>query len=246
MTLLGQPKLKLTLNSPQQKCTVTIMGLPSKIKVGWFYLFLFRFILILVLLSCCPVVLCTYTVYLYIRLNTILFLEWRKTRVQPATTALYTPGISGFFRSDVSLLTHWGKTYQQWGHDANVTWTLINYMMFTACLPQHSQNPTRTNRSSGLIRNSYLLNKQMFFIDNSWLGLANTQDERFTPFLVIKIKGNDCRLQKWQMKNCSDVKTDQSNESGLLIWKTSSKSKIRRLCFSRKLMSESRRSLNVL
>jgi hypothetical protein len=40
-------------------------------------------------------------------------------------------------------------------------------MMFTACLPQHSQNPTRTNRSSGLIRrNSYLLNKQII-IDNS-------------------------------------------------------------------------------
>jgi hypothetical protein len=39
-------------------------------------------------------------------------------------------------------------------------------MMFTACLPQHSQNPTRTNRSSGLITNSYLLNKQMI-IDNS-------------------------------------------------------------------------------
>jgi hypothetical protein len=38
-------------------------------------------------------------------------------------------------------------------------------LMFTACLPQHSQNPTRTNRSSGLIRNSYLLNKQMI-IDN--------------------------------------------------------------------------------
>jgi hypothetical protein len=38
-------------------------------------------------------------------------------------------------------------------------------MMFTAYLPQHSQNPTRTNRSSGLIRNSYLLNKQMI-IDN--------------------------------------------------------------------------------
>jgi hypothetical protein len=56
-------------------------------------------------------------------------------------------------------------------------------------LPQHSQNPTRTNRSSGLIRNSYLLNKQMI-IDNSCLGLA-TQDERFIPFLVIKIKGND-------------------------------------------------------
>jgi hypothetical protein len=64
-------------------------------------------------------------------------------------------------------------------------------MMFTACLPQHSQNPTRTNRSSGLIRNSYLLNK-LIIIDNSCLGLANTQDERFTPFLVIKIKGNDC------------------------------------------------------
>jgi hypothetical protein len=62
-------------------------------------------------------------------------------------------------------------------------------MMFTACLP--SQNPTRTNRSSGLIRNRYLLNKQMI-IDNCCLGLANTQDERFTPFLVIKIKGNDC------------------------------------------------------
>jgi hypothetical protein len=29
--------------------------------------------------------------------------------------------------------------------------------------------------------------------NNSWLGLANnTQDERFTPFLVIKIKGKDC------------------------------------------------------
>jgi hypothetical protein len=53
--------------------------------------------------------------------------------------------------------------------------------MFTACLPQHSQNPTRQNRSSGLIRNSYLLNKQMI-IDNSCLGLANTQYERFTPF----------------------------------------------------------------
>jgi hypothetical protein len=26
-------------------------------------------------------------------------------------------------------------------------------------------------------------------IDNSCLGMANTQDERFTPFLVIKIKG---------------------------------------------------------
>jgi hypothetical protein len=65
-------------------------------------------------------------------------------------------------------------------------------MMSTACLPQHSQNPTRTNRSSGLIRNSYLLNKQMI-IDNSCLGLAiNTQDETFTPFMVIKIKGNDC------------------------------------------------------
>jgi hypothetical protein len=64
-------------------------------------------------------------------------------------------------------------------------------MMFTACLPQYSQNPTRTNRSSGLIRNNYLLNKQMI-IDNSCLGLANTQDERFTPFLVIKIKGDDC------------------------------------------------------
>jgi hypothetical protein len=39
-------------------------------------------------------------------------------------------------------------------------------MMFTACLPQQYQNPTRTNRSSGLIRNSYRLDKQMI-IDNS-------------------------------------------------------------------------------
>jgi hypothetical protein len=29
-------------------------------------------------------------------------------------------------------------------------------------------------------------------IDNSCLGLANAEDERFTPYLVIKIKGNDC------------------------------------------------------
>jgi hypothetical protein len=60
--------------------------------------------------------------------------------------------------------------------------------MFTACLPQHSQNPTGTSRSSGLIRNSYLLDKQMI-IDNSCLGLANTQDERFTPFLLSRSKG---------------------------------------------------------
>jgi hypothetical protein len=50
-----------------------------------------------------------------------------------------------------------------------------------------------SKRPSGLIRNSYLLNKQIIR-DNSWLGLANTQDERFTPFLVIKFKGNDCWL----------------------------------------------------
>jgi hypothetical protein len=56
--------------------------------------------------------------------------------------------------------------------------------MFTACLPQHSKIPNRTNRSLGLIRNNYLLNKQMI-IDNNCLGLANTQDERFTPFLVF-------------------------------------------------------------
>jgi hypothetical protein len=41
-----------------------------------------------------------------------------------------------------------------------------NPMMFTACLPEHSQNLTTRNRSSGLIRNSYLLNKQMI-INNS-------------------------------------------------------------------------------
>jgi hypothetical protein len=56
-------------------------------------------------------------------------------------------------------------------------------MMSTACLPQHFQNPTRANRSSALIRNSYLSNKQMI-IYNSCLGLVNTQDERFTPFYL--------------------------------------------------------------
>jgi hypothetical protein len=53
--------------------------------------------------------------------------------------------------------------------------------MFTACLALALPKPKRSNRSSGLIRNSKLLNKQMI-IDNSLLGLANTQDERFTPF----------------------------------------------------------------
>jgi hypothetical protein len=56
-------------------------------------------------------------------------------------------------------------------------------MMFTACLPEHYKTRLEllTNRSSGLIRNGYLLNKQMI-IDNSCLGLAKTQDERYTPF----------------------------------------------------------------
>jgi hypothetical protein len=34
-------------------------------------------------------------------------------------------------------------------------------------------------------------------IDNSCLGLANTQDERFTPFLVIKIKGKGMTVDIW-------------------------------------------------
>jgi hypothetical protein len=51
------------------------------------------------------------------------------------------------------------------------------YSMLALALPKCE----RSNRSSGLIRNGYLLNKQMI-IDNSWLGLANTQDERFTPY----------------------------------------------------------------
>jgi hypothetical protein len=76
------------------------------------------------------------------------------------------------------------QSFENYSHTCSVRWP----MMFTACLPQHSQNPTRTNRSSGLIRNSYLLNKQII-IYNSCLSLANTQDERFTPSLVIKIKG---------------------------------------------------------
>jgi hypothetical protein len=61
--------------------------------------------------------------------------------------------------------------------NSHLQWMYSVIMTCIACLPQHSQN-----RSSGLIRNSYILR----------LGLANIQDERFTPFLVIKIKGNDC------------------------------------------------------
>jgi hypothetical protein len=52
--------------------------------------------------------------------------------------------------------------------------------MLALALPK----PERSNRPSGLIRNSYLLNKQMI-IDNSCLGLAKTQDERFTPFFWL-------------------------------------------------------------
>jgi hypothetical protein len=79
--------------------------------------------------------------------------------------------------------------------------------MFTACLPRHSQNPTRTNRYSGLIRNIYLLNKQMI-IDNSCLGLANTQDERFTPFLVSRLKGRtvDIWIRDYNPPRCFQKK----------------------------------------
>jgi hypothetical protein len=48
--------------------------------------------------------------------------------------------------------------------------------MLESALPK----PEISNRTSGLNRNSYHLNKQMI-IDNSSLGLANTQDERFAP-----------------------------------------------------------------
>jgi hypothetical protein len=62
-------------------------------------------------------------------------------------------------------ITEW--CHNTLAHWASLTvWNLAPRMMFTACLPQHSQNPTRTNRSSGLIRNSYILKKQMI-IDNS-------------------------------------------------------------------------------
>jgi hypothetical protein len=80
-------------------------------------------------------------------------------------------------------------------------------MIFTACLPHHSQNPTRTNRSSGLIRNSYLLNKQVI-IDNSRLGLANTQDERFTPFWFSRSKGMtvDIWIRDYNPQRCFQKK----------------------------------------
>jgi hypothetical protein len=61
------------------------------------------------------------------------------------------------------------------------------HMMFTACLALALPKPERSNRSSGLMRDtcSYLLNKQMI-IDNRWLGLANAQDERFTHFFCYQ------------------------------------------------------------
>jgi hypothetical protein len=94
-----------------------------------------------------------------------------------------------FSISDLSgkyqLYTHSDPTPKSTGYGTDVKKI---HMMFTACLPQHSLNPTRSNRSSGLIRNSYFLNKQMI-IDNSWLGLANAQDERFTPFWLSRSKG---------------------------------------------------------
>jgi hypothetical protein len=57
------------------------------------------------------------------------------------------------------------------------------YSMLASALPK----PEWSNRSSGLIRNSYLLNKQMI-IDNSWLGLANTQDGKHL-FCLWRSKG---------------------------------------------------------
>jgi hypothetical protein len=87
--------------------------------------------------------------------------------------------VAGVLKWDQLLVSH---SYPEWN--------LGEPMMFTACLAFAFPKPERSIRSSGLIRNSYLLSKQMI-IDNSSLGLAKTQDERFTPFLVIKIKGND-------------------------------------------------------
>jgi hypothetical protein len=76
--------------------------------------------------------------------------------------------------------------------------------MFTPCLPQHAQNLTRTNRSSGFIRNRYLLNKQMI-IDNSCFGLA--QDVRFTPFTpFLVIKGMTVDIWDYNPPRCFQKK----------------------------------------
>jgi hypothetical protein len=100
--------------------------------------------------------------------------------------------IQVIFGSETPHLTWWGNVFLrlkiQWGYSNAITQLILShrgsgrahgvYSMLASALPKPE---TRSNRSSGLIRNSYLLDKQMI-IDNSWLGLANTQDERFTPF----------------------------------------------------------------
>jgi hypothetical protein len=49
-------------------------------------------------------------------------------------------------------------------------------------------------------------------IDNSCLGLANTQYERFTPFLVIKIKGMTVDI--WMIRDYNPPRCFQKKISG--------------------------------
>jgi hypothetical protein len=95
--------------------------------------------------------------------------------------------------SDISLMT--------WRHRVN------RHMMFTTCLPQHYQNPTRTNRSSGLIRNSYLLNKQMI-IDNSCLCLAIHKMKGSHLFWLSRSKGMtfDIWIRDYNPQRCFQKK----------------------------------------
>jgi hypothetical protein len=71
---------------------------------------------------------------------------------------LDNPAVQGYLTSDLNSLPKALEEKKRW-QTAHADPASFNHMMFTACLPQHSQNPTRTNRSSGLIRNSYLIHK---------------------------------------------------------------------------------------
>jgi hypothetical protein len=58
-------------------------------------------------------------------------------------------------------------------------------------------------------------------IDNSCLGSTNTQDERFTPFLVIKIKGNDCIdiwIRDYNPPRCFQKKISGRSKHCQLSW----------------------------
>jgi hypothetical protein len=89
----------------------------------------------------------------------------------------------------------------------------VEIMMFTACLPQHSQNPTRTNRSSGLRRNSYLTH--LFWLSRSkgmtvdiWIRDYNPP-RHFQKKISGRSKHNDHALKPLYWKQFLKMHGDQ-------------------------------------